>query len=269
MARSVASSSAELASSRNSQSGLTSSARAKDSRCCSPGDITIDQLPVSSSRSAKWPSWQAAQHGLADLGVAVRLRLVGVAQGLLQGADREYGFCGRNRILRPRGMRICTASERPQPGQDAKQRGLAAARRPLDHHPLARGDDEIDIVAACTSPVRQRPPRHRPASTPAAAPARRRSPLVACAACLVAAIASEKPVSRSTVAFQGASVSKLLTNQDSELCTCPKALEVCMTHAQLDLAGEVARGLRPGTGRSPAPGRKMRSARSAAWSEFM
>jgi hypothetical protein len=52
-ALSLSSSSAEVASSRNNQSGLASNARATASRCCSPPDRRICQLSLTSSRSAK------------------------------------------------------------------------------------------------------------------------------------------------------------------------------------------------------------------------
>ena len=76
---------------------------------------------------------------LADLGVAVRLRLVGVAQAppsaCRSGCRASAAGTGPSRALRDADR---AAAERPQAGQHAKQRGLAAARRPLDHHPLAR-----------------------------------------------------------------------------------------------------------------------------------
>ncbi len=128
---------AEVASSRNSQSGLINRARAIASRCCSPSDSACAQCASSSRRLRKAGNPTAANAACASASRS-RRRLGRKPQRLAQAPDRHVGPLRQEQRLGAGGQADAPGRKRPQSREDAEQRALAAARGSLQQDRLVR-----------------------------------------------------------------------------------------------------------------------------------
>ena len=146
-------SSADSGSSSSSSPGEVASARASAMRCCWPPDSCAGYLsslpgrPTSCSSSSTRARDLRARHLAVDQPVG---HVVGDAQVREQRVGLEDDAVVALRRRQPRdvapGQFDAPGALHLEPGDDAQQRGLAAARGPEEADELALGDVQVDVA---------------------------------------------------------------------------------------------------------------------------